>query len=319
MFFRRKKKNRRFSRDHILDVKLSSTQRRQNRLRRVGITLGVCFVVFFGVFVVWRGGEWLLREFIYENPAFAIHQIDAETDGVIALEQLRSWAGVKLRDNLYALDLARVERDLKLVPAIERVTVERVLPHTLRIRVTEREPVAQAVFPQWRAGGAYDRGLYTIDAAGYFMFPVEGQQRATPAASTNDHLPSLTGLPVSDMRPGRQVESPQVRAALELIRAFDNSPMTGLAELKQIDVSASGILTVTTGQSSEVVFGLNDLEGQLRRWRAAYDHGQKTGKHVAWLDLSVSNNVPARWLEASFVPSAPVKSVKPSPYKKKHV
>ena len=319
MFPKRKPRNRRFLRDHVLDVKLSSSQRRRNRLRRVAVLLAVCFAVLFGVFAVWRGGEWLLRELIYDNPAFAIHQIDVETDGVISLEQLRSWAGVKLRDNLYALDIARVERDLKLVPAIERVTVERVVPHTLRIRVTEREPIAQIVFPQLRASGVYDRGIYTLDAAGYFMFPVEGQQRATPAALTNDYLPVIVGIPLSDMRPGHQVESPQVRAALELIQAFDRSPMSGLVDLKQIDVGTAGVLLVTTGQSNEVTFGLCELNAQLRRWRAAYDYGQKTSKHVAWIDLSVSNNVPARWLEASLVPSPPARSVKPSPYKRKHV
>ena len=78
-------------------------------------------------------------------------------------------------------------------------------------------------------------------------------------------------------------------------------------------------LMVTTAQESEVLFGLVDQEGQLRRWRAVHDHGQKVGKHLVALDLSVSNNLPARWLEASLAPPAPPKQHKPQRNRKKHV
>ncbi len=95
--------------------------------------------------------------------------------------------------------------------------------------------------------------------------------------------------------------------------------MAGLVEFTRIDLSAPGILQVTTGQNSEVIFGLNDIGGQLRRWRLVYDHGQLIGKHLASIDLSVSNNLPARWLEASLVPMPVQKFVKPSRYKKRNV
>src|SRR5688572_7494794 len=173
MLFKRKRKNRRHSRGYVLDVKLSATQRRENRLRRLTLFLGTALILFGTLFIVWRGGEMLLRHFVYENRAFSIQSLQIETEGVLSAEQIRTWAGVRPKDNLLALDLARVERDLKLVPAIGAVVVERVLPRTLRIRVTEREPIAQVLFSQLRSGGAYEGGVYTLDENGYFMFPVE--------------------------------------------------------------------------------------------------------------------------------------------------
>jgi cell division septal protein FtsQ len=313
MFFRRKPRNRRYTRDHILDVKLSAVQRRQTWRRRVTMMLGAVVVLGGGALSLWRGGEWALRRFVYENPAFALQRLDIETDGVIALEQLRAWAGVRWQDNLMALDLGRIKRDLELVPAIESVAVERILPRTLRLRVTEREPIARVEPP--RNGGPV---VYTVDARGCFMFPIEGPQRATPAP-TNDHLPLLTGLPAAEVRPGRPTESPQLQAALRLVQAFARSAMNGLADLKQIDVSAPGVLSVTTGQHGEIVFGLNDPDQQLRRWRAIYDLGQRTGRQLAWLDLSVSNNVPARWHDVPLAAPAAPKTKPPSPYRKKHV
>jgi len=120
----------------------------------------------------------------------------------------------------------------------------------------------------------------------------------------------LLGVPPAELRAGRTVEAPQVRAALRLIEAFERSPMAGIVDLKQIDVGLPAVLQVTTEQASELVFGLDNFDGQLRRWFVVFDHGRKSGKHIAWLDLSVANNVPARWLEASLLPPLPPKAPK---------
>ncbi|HTG44511.1 MAG TPA: FtsQ-type POTRA domain-containing protein [Verrucomicrobiae bacterium] len=317
MWSSKKLKNRRNERRHILDVKLRSKERRQGRVRKFALTLTVSLSVFTGLFLLWRGGEWMLRYFLFENTAFSIHQIDIQTDGAIASDQLRKWAGVKYDDNLLALDLARVKRDLELVPLIEAAAVERVLPHTLRIRVTERDAVAQFLYMQARPGGQYEKGAYLIDSDGFVMWPLESQQRSTPTP-TNEHLPVFVGVQPNEVRPGRCMESPHVKAALHLLGAFDKSPMAGLVDIKEVDLTLPNLLQVATSQGSEVVLGLADLEGQLRHWRAVYDHGQKTGKAVAWIDLSVANNIPARWLEASLTPQVPVKPMKTPRTRKKN-
>ncbi|SRR5260221_583818 len=319
MWTRRKLKNRRFERHHILDVKLRSSQRRQRRLRQASLFFGGTLSIVLGVLASWQGGEWLIRRFLTESPAFAIHQLDVRTDGILSVEQLRRWAGVRLENNLLALDLARVKRDLELMPAIESADVERILPHTLRIRVTEREPIAQFQLPQLRPDTGYLGGVYLLDARGCVMAPLEPQQMSVPVVQTNERLPMLVGIALTDLRPGRPSEAPQVLAALRLIGALEHSPMAGLTDFRQIDVSVPGILRITTGQNSEVTFGLHDMETQLRRWRLAWDYGRTIGKLLISIDLSVANNLPARWLEASLVPLETQKVFKASHYKKKNV
>ena len=124
MIFKRKTKNRIRGRGHVLDVKLSTQQVRALRLRWVGVGLSVLTGIFVVLFVFWQGGRWLLDKFVYENEAFAIQRIDVQTDGVVLGEQLRRWAMVKTGENLLALDLARVKRDLELVPIVQSATVE---------------------------------------------------------------------------------------------------------------------------------------------------------------------------------------------------
>jgi len=317
MWFKRKHKNHRHERHRVLDVKLRSAEIRRARLRLATMAISLTLATFFGLYLFWRGGDWALNRFVYENSAFAIYELDVQTDGVIALEQIRRWSGVKLQDNLLALDLARVKRDLELIPAIKFAAIERVLPHTLRLHVTEREPVAEIHFPRVTHNG-YEFTACTLDDEGYVMFPLDPRHRSVPL-STNDQLPVITGIMSSELRPGRRIVSSQLRAALRLITTFERSPMAGLVDLQRIDVSALEVLQVTTPQGSEVTFRLDGLETQLQRWRAVHELGRRNGKQVSVLDLSVSNNVPVNWLEASAVAPVTAKPAKPSRSKKKNV
>jgi cell division septal protein FtsQ len=266
--------------------------------------------------LLWRIGGWTMDRLVYENEAFSVERIDLQTDGVIATEQLRRWAGVKNRQNLFALDLGRVKRNLELVPFIQSVSVERILPHTLRIRVCEREPMAQIMVSRFRVGGGIEQVVYHLDGEGWVMAPLDPRQRAAPQ-NQPEQLPLISG--VKEAQVGHPVESSQVKAALQLIDAFDRSPMAGVTELRKIDVSATEVLVATAGQGGEVTFGLTDFDQQLRRWQAIYDMGQKMGKAVSTLDLAVSNNIPATWIEASVVPPLPPKAPKILRNKKKHV
>lgn len=299
----------------MLDVKLSSHQRRQTRIQRGLLLLTVLISVLGGFLIAWRGGDWLLRRFIYENSAFAIHHLDVQTDGYVSTEQLRHWAGVKLQQNLLALDLARVKRDLELVPVVQAVTIERALPNTLRIRVTEREPIARVVFPR---GAENEAEVFLIDADGYVMLPLRPHQR-TSGVPTNGDLPLIVGVAANDLRPGKQVELPRLLAALQLIEAFDRSAMVDLVTLKEVDLTLANVLLVTTAEGSSVVFGLNDIRRQIERWHLVFEYARRRQKAVASLDLSVSNNVPATWLEASLAPPVPVRPAKPQRAKRRHV
>jgi len=319
MWFKRKPKNRRLGREQVLDVKLRSSKVRAARTRMTAVSLGAVFATVFGLYLVYRGGEWLLNRLVYENRAFAIEEIDVQTDGIIPVDQLRRWSGVKPEENLLALDLGRVKRDLEMVPLVRSVSVERILPRALHIRVTEREPIAQSNVPRPRANGGIEISVYQLDADGWVILPLEPRDRATSPGQSDESLPLLRGINASTLQPGRRLTAPQVQAALQFLVAFEQSPMAGLAELKQVDVSSPEVLVVTTGQGSEVTFGVNDFERQLRRWHAIFESGRKTGTAIGTLDLAVTNNVPLHWLEASALPPAAPKLSKPLRSKKKHV
>ncbi|SPE53375.1 Polypeptide-transport-associated domain protein FtsQ-type [Verrucomicrobia bacterium] len=319
MWFRSRARNRRLGREYVLDVKLRSSQVRAARLRLVVLLGSGALVVVLGGSLLWRAGAWALDQFVYQNEAFAITELDIQTDGVVRLGELRRWAGVKLGENLFKLDLAQVQRNLELVPLIRSVSLERVLPHTLCIRVAEREPIAQIDVPAPRPNGGLDHTIYQLDIAGYVMLPLDPHQRSTPPNLSEEQFPAISGVNARDLEPGRRLDAQSLQDALKLIVAFEASPMAGLVDLKKIDVSAPGVLVVTTDQGSQITFGPADLEQQLRRWHVIYGLGHKAGKAIATLDLAITNNIPARWLEASALPPESAKSPHPSHPRRKHV
>ncbi len=305
MWFKRKQRNRRFNRRHVLDVKLRSDQVRAARLRLATTALALFLGTALGLYLFWRAGEWALDRFVYENSEFAIRRIDVQTDGVLAPAQLQRWAGVALGANLIALDLAEVKRNLEMVPAIASVSVERILPHTLKIYVTERRPVAQVIVPVATATGGFGVSVFKLDAAGDVLPPLDARFYTVRPALTGISLPVLTGLNAYQLVIGRRLETPQVQAALRLIEAFRHSPMAGLTGLQSVDVSRAQVIVATTTDGGEITFGLDDLEQQLRRWREIYDLGRRLNRRIAAADLAVQNNVPVRWAEIAAPPAQP--------------
>jgi cell division septal protein FtsQ len=321
MWFKRdhRNRNRRQGRGHVLDVKLRSDQIRATRVRLVTLTGAVVFGTVFGLYLVWRTGELLLDKFVYENPDFAIQSIEVQTDGVIPADKLRSWSGVRLGQNLIGLDLAAVKRNLELVSKLDSVSVERVLPQTLKIRVTERIPVAQIdlLHPDGVVGLAYT--IFQVDARGDVLQPVGPGGEDIPVLQLKTELPVILWTNIYELQPGHRLDSPQLRAALQLIGVYPHSPMFGLTDLRKIDVSQPGVIVVTTMQGSEITFGLQDPDRQLRRWRQIYDWGFRQGKNIATLDLSLENDIPVNWVMANAVPETNPKPVKPAKPRRKNV
>ncbi len=304
----------------VLDVKVRSSVAAAARTRFIATILATVFGVVVGLYALWCGGAWALDQLVYQNRAFSIQRVEIETDGVISSEQLRRWSGVRNGQNLLALELNDVKQALERMPYVKAVSLERVLPGTLKIRVSEREPIAQVNVPRPNGDGL-EFSVFHIDAEGYVILPLDPRQRSIPLHGGDDELPLLSGVNFSELQPGRKMESSQIGAALRLIEAFQSSLMASLADLKRIDVSSSHVLLATTGQGSEITFGLNDFERQLNRWYQVHQECTRYNRNIASLDLAVNANTPLRLQEASVLPPPPAipKATKPSRTKKKHV
>jgi len=303
-----------------LDTRARAHPLRSLRLRLAAGALGIAAGLVLGLAGVWKGGELALEKFVYQNPRFAIARIFIETDGIIPHDRIQAWAGVQPGQNLLALDLGRINRDLELVPLIRFARVERVLPQHLIIRVREREPVARVtVFTVNPANGLLDPAAVYLDEQGMVIPPVLRALNASAFDTATRGLPVITGAGDATFRPGRIVESPRILSALAWMREFKASPMAGRAGIRSVDASSDAALLVTTDQGAEVSFSHYSIAAQLARWRGVQELALRRERFVASLDLAVTNYVPAVWLEATNAPPPAPRQETPSPYRRKNV
>ncbi len=313
-------KSKKFERQWLLDVRSRSGPLKAVRLRMAVSALAISAGIVLALFVSWKGGEYLLEQYVYTNPSFAIERIDLQTDGIIPVEQIRSWANVKVGQNLLSLDLARIKRDLELVPLIESASVERLLPRLLIIRVREREPIARVVVFSARPGdGLLEPAPLYLDDQGMVIPPVLRALNTIAFDNATRFVPTITGISAAAFRPGHIVDSPYVLAALRWIRAFQKSEMTGHVEVRAIDVSSPAAMIVSTEQGNEVTFAYRDHDTQLARWRAVHDNVGRPTRLIASLDLAVTNYVPVTFVDLTNGVPALLHPSQPSPYRKKHV
>ncbi len=296
MWGRKRKRNRRSRKHTLINVKLPLQKARQQRVRLVAKTAGFLIgavALFLGV---WHGGERLLQAGFYQNEQFNIRTIDIRTGGVINPAQIHRWAGIQKGANLFQTDLMRVKRDLEVVPLIKSAAVDRVLPDTLRIRVSERNPVAQVVLYRQSVKGKLERKIFWVDQHGFVMEPLD--PKLSIEKRNLNWLPVLVGVNQADLLPGRSIKTSQVRAALQLIIRFDLSPMAGLAHMRHINISGRETMEVITWRGATVRLHLHGLDPQLARWRQIHDLGRKHNRAIATVDLSIKNNLPVRWMLA---------------------
>jgi hypothetical protein len=317
MFAKARKK---LERQWKLDVRSRAKPLQAVRIRMALSALAISTGIVLVLFVCWKGGEYALDRFVYTNPTLAVTQVRIETDGIIPIEQILAWSNVRKGENLLALDLNRIKRDLELVPLIESATVERILPRDLLITVREREPIARVVvFARRETDGLLEPSTIYLDEHGMVIPPVLRTLNSSGFEAATRFLPAITGVGATSFRPGHIVASPPILAALRWIRAFESSAMAGHADIRAIDVASQSALLVSTEQGNEISFAYNDFETQLARWRVVHSWGMQRTQMLASLDLAVTNYVPVVWSSPTNPPPSSVRTPQVSPYRKKHV
>ncbi|MCC7377003.1 MAG: FtsQ-type POTRA domain-containing protein [Verrucomicrobiales bacterium] len=279
---------------------MRSRDARRWRIRVLTATVGTIGGTAVMALLAWQTYQWALRRFVYQNEAYAIRRIEFRHDGRLRSEQIRRWSGIETGQNLLALDLEQIRHDLELNPWIERADVEAIRPDRLRLGIREREPVAQVVV--WRLNPT-DRRAWSetnyVDAQGYVLPPLRSEWVRPGEDIDFSHLPRLTGLDPTDVIPGEPLKLAGVRHALDLIRAYEGSSIYSRLDLEWIDVSDSAALRGFVKQGTQLVFGATDYSRQMRLWRSIQDYADGQGRSWEWVDLSVTNNIPARWHEGT--------------------
>ena len=118
----------------------------------------------------------VVTHYAAQHPYFAVQDIQVSSHGRFSIEQIRTWSGLALGMDLWAIDPPQVEAHLLAQPWIHTARVRREFPDRVHIAVSIRRPVAIV----WRQPFTY------LDNTGAYFVVQEGEREID--------LPYISGL-----------------------------------------------------------------------------------------------------------------------------
>jgi cell division septal protein FtsQ len=270
---------------HLLDVKVRSRKAVAHRNRRVLVVFSKLALLVALISGIYIGGRYAAKRFFLDNPDYKLTEIAVQTDGTLQRDQILSVADLREGENIFRVNLARVHDCLQDLPQVDELEIVRKLPGEIDIRIVERKPIAWITSEKQIADPFASDVAFLIDTRGVLM-------------KEKKLLPEYLGLPVilgagsESLEAGKTVESPETKAALELLRLSSRSFMQTRFQIREIDVSKGYCLLVTDKNHSKVTFGFDNLDTQLQRLEQFLIYSDDAHREIATVNLLVQRNIP---------------------------
>ena len=270
---------------HLLDVKVRSRRATQNCIRSAMGFSGKLAVAVVLCGAGYIGAREAAKRLFFENPEYHVQTIELQTDGTLQREQVLQAANLHEGPNIFSVNLAKVRDRIQQLPQADEVEVVRKLPSEIDIHIVERKPVA------WITSETEITDPFASDTA--FLVGTRGvlmkQKKLLPEYLG---LPLILGCSTESLEAGKTLESSEAKTALELLRLTESSFLQMRFQIREIDISKNYCLLVTDKNRSRVMFGLNDLEEQLRRLQVFLDYCDNTKQELESLNLVAQRNIP---------------------------
>ncbi len=275
-------RRRRGLRTSMLNVSARASEQRAERMHRAGAIVLLLVVLGMAGWLTSVGTQQAVRMLFSANPLFTIRRLDVSSDGRLTPELLRQYAGVTQGDNLFAIDVRRVRKDLGAVPVVKEVQVNRTLPDALSVRVVERTPLARIVMPA--------TGLQlAVDREGWVLGP----------GSASVALPILSGFSTPGLRPGTQVKGAEIADALELLDLCDRTRLFQYVPIREVRREDAESLLLRLARGEEVLLPREKMEQRVqdlsRIVQEIQSGGRKDGAGVR-IDMTAEVNYSATGL-----------------------
>ena len=277
---------------HLLDVRVRSHKATQHRNRRVLVFVSkIVLALALGLGLV-LGVRFGAKRLFFENPDYRLSQIEVQTDGTLQREQILRAADLREGENIFSVNLARVQERLLQLPQVDEVQVVRKVPGEIDIRITERKPIAWITSDKQISDPFASEVAFLVDARGVLM----KEKKLLPEYLG---LPLITGCTSESLEAGKVVASFEGKAALELLRLSTRSFMQTRFQIREIDVSKGYCLVVTDKNHTRVTFGFDNLDAQLPRLEQFLVYADDSKRELETVNLLVQRNIPVTFAKNS--------------------
>jgi cell division protein FtsQ len=254
---------------------------RARRFLSVSMRLGVAVVLAWGLLLGAQQGY----QYVTTSAHFEARSVAFEPTPHLSADRLTELMGLPAGTNILAVDVDAMRSKIEADPWVASATVQRQLPDTLRVVVTEHEPVA-------------------VLLSGYFyLLNREGEPFKRVETGERGELPVITGVERDLLVKSDPAAAQIIRRALDVLAAYDERARPRLSEVHIGEGGEALLYTEKTGTLLRLGRGpLGDKLARFDALRAAL--GERADKlSVVHLDAEQSPDRPAR-VVASFIDQA---------------
>lgn len=211
----------------------------------------------------------------FASPLLAIDEVRVVGAEHTSADDIARVAELDDSSNLLLISTDAIERAAETLPWVKTAEVDRILPGTVRVTVTERAPAMILSIGAAR---------WTIDVRGRVLAVGEHCERERACVSGSD-LPVITGAETGDVALGATVSAPELVDALKAYRSLDRklrARVVGIVapSLERISFSLSDGMLIRFG-AAERLRAKNEVLSALLE-EIAREH-----RTVAYIDVRV--------------------------------
>jgi cell division protein FtsQ len=224
-----------------------------------------------------RGAARVVRTFVLDSEYFSVREIQVRGGDRVRGTDLVALAGLKHGMNIWAIDLAAIEKVFAKHPWVRRVLVRREFPRRVVIEIEERSPKAIVAMGQ----------LYYVDSDGLVFTTVGNGDKVD--------LPLITGLRQEQL----SVRDPALRHRLKEALRLGDLMALDAHKLSEIHFAApQRVVLYTSAYPMALHMGWGNWEDKLRRVRRVLSLWKGHEQRLASLDVSFRGQAVARIRDA---------------------
>jgi cell division protein FtsQ len=276
---------------HLLDVKVRAKKAAARRTQNVLLVLCGLVLIASVLGGVAFGAKRALNALFFANADYALKTIEVTSDGNLSRETILHTADIDEGQNIFSIDLPKVQEKLGSLPQVEESRIQRILPNKLVISVQERRPVAWVAPPDTNSASFNYENAYLVDRRGILL-------KTKSLAPEYLGLPLIVGVNTTNCQAGQPLGQDEVKAALDLIRASAEI-LQGRLQFQSIDVSKGYNLVATDKQRASITFGTDEIEWQLHRLETVLNYCDKNNLELQTVNLMAQRNVPVTFMPQS--------------------
>ncbi len=223
------------------------------------------------------------RKLVMEGDRFQLEAIQISPlptkNSFFTYQNLPEITGINISDSIFAHNLSAIEKRLEAYPELERATLTREFPGTIKIQLEERTPVAKVSY----------KGLaYLVDSSGFCF----NTNLSNPRFVQN--LPTIQVLHKHDLPfdlETKIIQGVGLQRALELTKVWNEHILFG-EQLLNVKVKDLHSLTAQTSSGTTLTFGYYEHERQIQDFNSIQNHANEERVYIKTANLLPFENIP---------------------------